>query len=150
MSKVLGDIIDIDGRLREYDPGLSLAYDGDGRWTVHHVGRQGRPYPVLTIGQGTGNRWPKDDPTAPEVDRPDMRMLYLIRDADFAAKHGTVDQVVRDMELRELMAKEAQRAQRDSRVADVAREHFAFHQRDVDGAADYRINFPVAKAEGVA
>lgn len=145
---VLGDLYDMEGRLREYDRALDLRYDGGGKWTVWHDGRQGRAYPVLTVGPGCGNKWPKDDPTAPEVTRPDMRLLYLIRSADLAAARGGHEAVVRDMELREWQAKAASKAAFETDVADVAREMHPFHVRDVDGAPDYRINFPAAKPKG--
>lgn len=142
---VLGDIYDMESRLQEYDPALSLVYNGGGKWSVWHDGRQGRPYCVLVIGEGTGNRWPKDDPSAEEITRPDMRLLYLIRDADFAARRGGHEQMVREMEQREQAAREANRAEFAEHVEVVARDFHKFHVRDVDGMPDYRITFPAAK-----
>lgn len=142
---VLGDIYDIEGRLREYDPDLSLHYNGGGKWSVWHSGRQGRPYCVLIIGEGLGQRWPKGDPTAEEITRPDMRILHLIRDADFAARRGGHEQMVDEMEQREKAAREAKRAEFAEHVEVVARDFHKFHVRDVDGAPDYRIYHPAAK-----
>lgn len=146
ISPVLGDIYDIDGRLREYDPNLSLRYDGDGKWTVMHQGRQGRSYPVLTIGVGTGNRWPKDDPAAPEITRPDMRVLHLIRAADLD-KQGGADKAATDLELRDMVAREARKAKFAQETGDMAREMHPFFRREVDGAPDMRITFPAAKTK---
>jgi hypothetical protein len=145
-SPVLGDIYDINGRLREYDPELSLQYDGDGRWSVLHTGRQGKPYTVLSIGPGCGNRWPKGDREAPEITCPDMRIMYLIRDADLDAKGGA-DQAVRDMEAQEWMRREASKAQLAQHTEDVARDMHPFFKREVEGAPDFKIFNPVAKPE---
>ncbi len=138
---ILGDLFNMESRLRDYNPELVLAYVGYGQWTVLHQGRQGRPYAVLTIGKGTGNRWPKDDPKAPEVDRPDMRLLYLIRDADLAARGGEMG-MLRDLELQGWIHRHARQQNFDNYVADVARDYHPFHVRDVDGAPDHRITFP--------
>lgn len=146
---VQGDLYDIEGRLREYDPDLSLTYDGNGRWTVHHRGAQGRPYPVLTVGAGCGNRWPKDDPHAPEITCLDMRVLYLIQEADLHA-HGGADAVVNGMDHREWVEREARKAKFASKAEDAAREMYPFAKRELQGMPDLRVYNPVVKPQEVA
>jgi hypothetical protein len=101
---------------------------------------------VLSVGPGCGNRWPKGDPEAPEIDRPDQRILHLIREADLDAKGG-VDQAVRDMEAGEWMRREVAKKERADYTEAVARDMHPFFKREVEGAPDFKIYNPVAKPE---
>lgn len=139
---VTGDLYDMENRIREYDSNLSLRYVGGGRWTVYHVGMQGREYPVLTIGAGCGNRWPKDDPQAPEITRPDMRLIYLLREADMHARGGA-DRVLRQIELDEWVAREKRKAELEEYVSAVAQDAHPLFKSEVHGLS--RTYFPVAK-----